>query len=350
MPYQLGPRFFRVLLMLSTLGPTGGCGRLSTAQEQAATIAKFPADFVDPTYCEDVVFAPNGRVASLLKPEGEVKFCDLTTGKVETLPCPYKGELWGSTAAYSKDGKILAVVYDPHGTVIWDIAAKKEKARIPLKRLSMKRLIFMDDDRILLALVRTHEFDLVVERWEVRSGELRGTLNLGKAPIPQVLSPDGRHAILRTPDDGYGVFSLESGMECFGLKPGGDWVFSRDGSKLISCEDSQLSIRDVPSGKVLKRLPVSIEFGSDYSQNPSMSFDGKLLAVGGYPGSHLASVLSLETGKLLGRVEFGPPLSLCKFVRLSPDGRTMATQTYGVNSHDEPVTPIMKLWKLPASW
>lgn len=345
-----GSRFYKVLVVLSSLVSSGGCGPLSSARGQDAKITEFPAGFVDPAYCEDIVFAPNGRAVVLIKPEGAVKICDLITGGVETLPNPYKARPRGSKVAFSKEGQVLAVAYGPHGIVIWDMIAKREIGRIPLKRVAVEDLVLIDNDRTLLALVSTSEYDLLVNRWEVRSGELRDTVNLGKTPVLKVLSPDGRHAIFRLPIIEYAVFDLASGLKCFDLKPGGGWVFSHDGSKLISCEDSRLSIREVHSGKELMRFRASPEFSGGYPPLPSVSSDGKLLAVQGYPDSHVASVISLETGKHLGRVECGPPLSLCNVVRLSPDGRTMATQTNGVDAHDQPVKPILKLWKLPASW
>ncbi len=71
---------------------------------------------------------------------------------------------------------------------------------------------------------------------------------------------------------------------------------------------------------------------------------------GGFPNSHLASLISLESGSILDTVECGPVESICKLIRLSPDGHSLATLTEAVNGKDQPVDPVLRLWKIPASW
>ena len=44
------------------------------------------------------------------------------------------------------------------------------------------------------------------------------------------------------------------------------------------------------------------------------------------------------------------PRMLCDVVRFSPDGRILATNTEPVNRSDQEVPPLLRFWRIPASW
>ncbi len=99
---------------------------------------------------------------------------------------------------------------------------------------------------------------------------------------------------------------------------------------------------EVPSGKEQKRLDVDPPSQMDAARELSISSKGNILAVGAYPSSHQASVVSLESGKVLDTVDCGPRLAICNKVQLSADGRTLVTSTDAVNVHDRPILPWLK--------
>ena len=41
---------------------------------------------------------------------------------------------------------------------------------------------------------------------------------------------------------------------------------------------------------------------------------------------------------------------LSEGVRFSPDGRILATDTESVNGFDQDVEPLLRFWRIPASW
>ncbi len=341
------------LLPIASLLPSpAGCDRSALAQSQGTRISEFPARFAERAYYSQMVFSPDGKTLVQVNHEGVVKLRDMRTGRAEVLPDPYKGKQWVDAVAYSKDGQLLAVARASRDLVLWDVAAKKVRSRLPLDGTGVHRMVFMEGDQTLSMLLGTQKGKYLAERWNVASGARRGTVDLGSI-IPEVMAPDGRYAILRAylqaNWDGYAVFDLAKGARCFDLKPGG-WVFSRDGSILISCEENGLWLRQVPSGKVLKHFDPSPPFSLGYTPRPSVSDDGKLLAVALHPHPNLVSLISLESGKLLDQLEGGPPLTICDLGLLSPDGRILATRTEGVNQKDQGVDPLLKLWTLPASW
>ncbi len=176
-------RFSLLALTVLTLVSCGRVGHLSIARGQDTKVTEFPAGFVESTYYENMVFAPGGRTLALVKPEGVVMLCDLRMGKSEMLPKPFPGRHWSSQVAFSKDGHLLAIGYGTHGIVIWDIDAKKERARIPLRRTEVIDMVFTDRDRTLLALCWTTKLNIIAAHWEVPSGAP------GELKISGIISP-----------------------------------------------------------------------------------------------------------------------------------------------------------------
>ena len=69
-----------------------------------------------------------------------------------------------------------------------------------------------------------------------------------------------------------------------------------------------------------------------------------------YSNASDVALVSMETGRILSTFECCPPLWVCDNACFSPDGRILATDTFAFNGHDQPVLPILKLWRIPASW
>lgn len=360
MPFKTEPDSYASLL-IAAIGVWSACvGVTSSALGQGAGITELPARFVEPTYYDEVVFSPDGKHLVLVNHDGGLaKLCDMTSGKAEALANPYGHTSRGTSVAYSGDGRLLAIAYEDRGIVVWNIDERKELSRIVLTALAVRGMVFIDGQRNLsavsvsrprnaLEILMTKPGDVLAVRWDISSGKQRRTADFGPDRMFVALSADGRHAVFENKLLEPAVFDLITGAKAFDLKLGGSWVFTRDGSALVACEKNRLSLRAVPSGKELKHYDVTDEFILGSELLPSVSSDGKLLAVPSYPSGNVASVISLYTGKIVGQVECGPRLTICHFARLSPDGRTLATQTGAINAEDKPVEPALKLWRLPA--
>jgi len=341
-PNRFGPRRFRFLLpaLLTMLG--AGFDK----------ITELPGGNVNPYHSGEMAFSPDSRTLALPKEDGRVELCDLTTGKVTDLACPHGGQVRADQVTYSKQGRLLAVNYGARGMAIWDVPGKKVRVQLPFDSIGVE---FTDGDRTLLGLdlKRGHspnpqDWHALTVRWDVATGKRLDTVDFGPSPVFRALSPDGRYAVLQDLDK-FRVLSLATRKKLFDLPDFGEFLFSEDGTTLVSYIRGRLSLLEVPSGKLLRHLGDHYPDDSN-SHSLSLSRDKRLLAVGRFNGNHRAGVIDLVSGKILGTFACGAPEMICKNIRISPDGRTVATNTEAVNTQDQPVSSLLKLWKIPASW
>jgi len=340
-PDRSGPRRFGFLLpaLLSML--VTGCDK----------VTELPGGNVDPRHSGDMAFSPDSRMLALPKEDGRVELCDLTTGKVAVFACPYGDQQRADLLAYSKQGRLLAMSYGERGITIWDVPGRKVSVQITGGAYRME---FTDGDRTLLCLAlktdhstNPQDWHSLTVRWDVATGKHLNTIDFGKMYSFITLSPDGRYAVLQ--NDKLSVFDLATRKKLFDLPDFGAFLFSEDGTILVSYIRGRLSLLEVPSGKLLRHLGDHYP-GDGNSHSLSLSRDKRLLAVGTFDGDCLAGIINLESGKILGTFTCCPPEMGCKNIRISPDGRTAATNTEAGNSRDQPATPVMKFWKIPASW
>jgi WD40 repeat protein len=368
-----------LFLFVVTFGSVLGCdhsaklAQNSTGESDQATA--IPAGLADQRLHGDMAFSPDGQTLAVANYDGVVKVCNVTTGNVVDLPSPYpdkKGADWSNNVAYSKHGQCLAVAYDQRAVVVRDIPGLKEKVRIDLEKASVHSMAFTDGDHTLLGLLLTFATDAPPEpgggrrlkylavRWDISSGKRLSALDLGSYCRFEVLSSDGRFAVVNlrskpgtTPFvDSYDVVDLATGAKLFqvggfGVDPdwgvlAGSWAFSADGSTLVTCNQRGLLIREVPSGKKLRHF----DKDSFVTTNASLSADGKLLAV----NSGCVLLFNAETGRQLGAVSCGGDDAGCDSVLISRDGHALATQRETVGWRDQSVMPLLKVWRIPASW
>jgi WD40 repeat protein len=364
--------FVFVLTLVSTVGCDQGAKLTPNPKGEDVKVTAFPEGTVDQRLHGDMAFSPDGQTLAVANTDGVVKLCNLTRGKVVDLPSPYpykEGPDWYNNVVYSKRGQYLAVAYEQRAIVVRDMPGMKEKVRIDLENAGVHSMVFTDDDQTLLGLLMTFANDAPPEpdggrplkylavRWNVASGKRLGAVDFGRYCQFQVLSPDGRYAVVEFRSkpgsnpffDGYHVVDLATGAKLFqvggfGFDPdwvvlAGSWAFSADGSTFVTCNQKGLLIREVPSGRKLRYFGKT----SFVTSNASLSSDGKLLAV----NVGCVSLINIETGNSLGDVDCGGG---CASVLISPDGRLMATQTETIDAKDKPVMPLLKLWKVHTSW
>ncbi len=311
---------------------------LLVVSEGCARVTEFSDRNVDPHHYGDMAFSPDSRTLAIPEADGRVKLCDLTTGKVEILPSPYGDQAEADHVVYTKQGRFLAVTYvfnkvtDKQSVVmIWDIPARKTHLQLPF---ATARMEFTEGDRILAGMtIETHnrpwptDWNLVFIRWDVATGKDLSTVDFGKDLTLHTLSPDGLHAVLQD-SSRPSVINLSTQKKLFDLPDWGEFLFSEDGSVLVSYIRGRLSLLEISSGKPLKHLGDHYPNDSN-SHCLSLSRDQRLLAVGRFDGDHKAGIINLESGKILGTFECAPPDMMIKNIRISPDGRTVATNTGG---------------------
>jgi len=339
-------------------------------------VTLLPAGIVDQQLYGDMAFSPDGKTLAVANHDGVVKLCDLANGSAEDLTSPYPHKDGGldfyNNLVYSKRGQFLAVDYEERAIVVRDVPGKKEKVRMPLDGDGVHSMAFSDDDRTLLALLMTsandvrpvpddwHSLRYLAVRFDVSSGKRTSTVDFGKYCHFKVLSPDGRYAVLEITtkpgvpfDTSYHLFDLTTGAKVFQVggmhfdpswtSLAGCWVFSADASRLVTCNQRRISIRQVPSGKELKHFDapdIGAPNGACFSSN------GRFLAV---RSGRIVRLFSVERGRLLDEVECHESAA-CKAIAISPDGRTMATWSGLIDGQEKWVQPVLKLWKIPDSW
>jgi WD40 repeat protein len=349
-------RVARDLALLAVLTVSANaCAHRSSAQSAPGNIAQIYQGKIAPHYSGDMALSPDGKALALLMNKRGAEIWDLVNGTSKVLPNP-RGETGAGSVTFSKDGQFLARSHG-HSITIWAIKEAREIVRIPHEGGGMP-MVFTDADRTLAATDRRQVGDdpnplndhATIVRWDVRSGDEISSVDFGPLFLFEAISPDGRYGVAHESNGSLagGVYDLTTRAKLFGLLKLGDSTFWEDGSRVVHLVDNWLSILEVPSGKELKRLDTKEPFSSSHVL--SLSSKANTLAVGRYAKSNLTSIISLESGKILGTIECGDPLMICERVRLSSDGRTLVTGTYGVNSHDQPVEPSMKIWRLPEKW
>jgi hypothetical protein len=365
MPFQNDPHSAGLVLLVLLVISCAGCGRATPARPQVAParprgpkLTEIVGVVADPHHSGEMEFSPDGKTLALSRWDS-VELCDLMTGSSTTLTDLQADATRARPrkVAYSKSGRSLAVDYYKRGITLWDIPTGKKQGAIPLEeQAEVMDMVFTDGDRTLVAGViratdaRTgsRRWECVAMSWEIPSGKPRWSVNFGHELLFEFLSPDGRYAVLRMTSLEWGVFDLATRAKLFGLGGPASSVFLADSSAVVSFRGTRLSLLDVPSGRVRRYLEIA-PIAPDRRQL-AISSDGKLLAVPGSPEARLASLIGLGSGELLATVECGSPLMICETIRFSPDGRTLATDTYAVDRNDQPVQPLLKLWRVPAVW
>jgi WD40 repeat protein len=350
----------KALLLLVLVASGGGLCYLALGQTQDIRGTEITGVIGARHHHGPMAFSPDGKTLALPKAaEGLVELWSLETGKGQALASSFNKD--GAAArhvAFSKDGRLLAVDYEYAGVTLWDLPAKKERAHIPVSRpIFVRDMAFTEGDRTLVTVMEKFEglesqpgperWDCFAVRWEVSTGKRREAHVFDPTLQFKALSPDGRYAVLQN-EEGQTVFDLATGKKAFAIDSNGGFIFSDDGSTLVSYHGDEITLWDVPSGRESRRFAFEPGYPGDTGRL-SLSPDKKVLAVGGFTRSHVVGLISPGSGKVLGTFECCPPSMDCEVVRFSPDGRTLATDTFTANHSDQGVDPLLRLWRIPAS-
>jgi WD40 repeat protein len=153
-----------------------------------------------------VLFSPDGRLLAALNPrENPVQVLNLETRTVRTnlvidiLP--------GFTAAFSPDGRMLAVIYQDDSIRLWDVATGTLIGTCTGHKQPVFSVAFSPDGKTLA----TASDDSTLKLWNVATQqELLTIRRLGGAMAGLMFSPDGRLLV-----GGSSPFSRSSGLRFF---------------------------------------------------------------------------------------------------------------------------------------
>jgi WD40 repeat protein len=136
---------------------------------------------------------PDGRAAAVLLPFLQnVEVRDLVTGEVRAGPFRHVSQVTG--AAFSPDGRRLAVATADGVAFIWDVATGRPAAP-PLQHGQSLRLVTFSRDGRSLATVAE---DRTVRAWDVATGQPLSPLLPHAEPVAQAqLAPDGSRITVR---------------------------------------------------------------------------------------------------------------------------------------------------------
>jgi WD40 repeat protein len=312
-----------------------------------------------------LAFSADGKLLALPKRDrSDVEIWDLASGQANLLVSSFSNRtVPGDSIAFSSDGHLLAVYYRNRSLTIWDLPANKERSLVRVAAPSyVTHMAFTDGNRTLLTITQTvRDRDLRAQhwnssatRWDVSTGNKQGEHDFDPVLEAKALSPRGRFALFHREGVGQTGFILETGEKAFAIVSSGEFVFSDDGSALASYDGDQASLWAVPSGRLLRHFdfkPGNLAPG--YFVYPgclSASPDKKVLAVAMFTRTNVVGLISMESGKILETIECCPAPMMCDFVRFSPDGSILVTDTERVTTFDQEVAPLLRFWKLPASW
>ncbi|HEY7426047.1 MAG TPA: sigma-70 family RNA polymerase sigma factor [Gemmataceae bacterium] len=257
--------------------------------------------------------------------------------RLGTVRFRHEGEAW--SLVFSPNGKILAALTASR-VILWDARTGKEIQRLPEMRGSIPigRLIdFSPDGRTLAGPQDSNHVGL----WNVATGKLLRALDVPSKNKGIELSGSGLHTIRFSPDGRF-LAVAGSNNRCYVLDAvtgealhhfkeertdgppvsPNSLMFSPD-SKMLAMQvlvrwkpmAYEIQVRDVRTGKILRRWQV----GSDFLCDLAFSPDGKMLAAGGTDWITIWDAATSEVRTRIEKKKMGQSTNLA----FTPDGKTL---------------------------
>jgi WD40 repeat protein len=145
----------------------------------------------------------------------------------------------GSHAVFSEDGGTLVTVTREGYSIIWDVESRKERVRIDHGGQSFgSSAALSPDGRILAMTYGFDDFENAVSLWDTSSGKHLGTLAGHKQAIWSVaFTPDGKTLATSSSDGTLRLWNVKSRRELLSIEEPGTNLsnlrFSPDGNFLV---------------------------------------------------------------------------------------------------------------------
>ena len=274
-------------------------------------------------------YSPDGKILAIGDDEGNVVLWDTATRTQLAQHAQFGGNDPIGSVTFRPDGKALAVAYDNTGKVVLrDTATRTQLGQLG-KNMNLVGVAFSPDGKTL-ATVETAEWGLVygkVVLWDTATRTQLGQLGSGDQVCSVAFSPDGK--TLATADfDGKVVLWDAATHTKLGELSGGlrldSVAFSPDGTTLAAGNDED----DVVLWDTAKRAKLGELSGGNPNEQETFtpqgtiafSPDGKTL--GAVDASGNVVLWDTATRTQLGQLSDGSPTESVAF---SPDGKTLAT-------------------------
>jgi len=225
-----------------------------------------------------ITVSPDGETLAVTERGGTVDLFDTTTLERRRSFQALRG--FAAAADFSPDGRLLAVGGEGGHVTLWDARTLRPAGALTGLSGDVQAVAFSPDGKSLAAA------EVIGERPRLYVWSLRRRAVTARAQT-------------------FAIASL---------------AFSPDGSAIaLSALDGGTEIRDVRSGRLVKRVPTD-----GLSRSVAFSPDGKMLAVGQFDGD--GQLYSTETWQPLGR-RLEAHTQRITDVEFSYDGRTLATSS-----------------------
>jgi WD40 repeat protein len=258
-----------------------------------------------------------------------VQLWDVTTGK-ELRKVRTEGS-WGGLAgaAFSPDGKQMALALSTGGFVVIDVAGGKELRHVAGRRNSGASLAYSPDGKVLAAAA----LDGTVQTWDAATGQRLGLYDVPRNPTGRAgFTADGK--LLAWGSNGQSVYAWDVRAEKWLTPTGGHQTavgtvaFTPDGRGIVSVSSDGAALFWDAAGKERRRVQLHGGDGSPFPVGAFMRFNGVVLSPDGKYA--LAS-----SGSGVSLFELGKGREVCTFSggypgigpagAFSPDGSLVVT-------------------------
>jgi WD40 repeat protein len=206
--------------------------------------------------------------------------------KVRTGECLHTLQPVGGGAAFSPDGKTLAIADTKQNIRFWDVARGTESQRLKVGMMQVHAVAISPDNRLLAAAIDDQGVS-GLRLWHIGTGSTVMTLPLRTKMVDRLwFSADGLllfafHSFLSQSAKFIDVFDIATGECLFTADAGsvgwnGKW-FSPDGRSLVvGSEPGKFRVLDMITGTALR---ADVAYGGEFTA-AEFTPDGKMLALG----------------------------------------------------------------------